>query len=59
MTWTPTRLAASLGRQLAHDAVEPRLALEADARRLRRRDEAVGERGVVGKTAEVAKRPFK
>src|SRR5476649_1079238 len=41
-------------RQVPHDLVKPGLALEADARAIGERDEAVLDRRIVGKTAEVA-----
>src|SRR6516164_10008446 len=42
------------GRQLGHDAIKPRLALEADAGAVAQGQIAVVQRGVVGKAAEIA-----
>src|SRR5674476_954237 len=44
----------SNSRQLPHDLVQPRLALEADAGAVGQRDEAALDAGVVGEAAEIA-----
>src|SRR5262245_19418643 len=45
---------ASNGGQFAHDPVDPRVSLEADAGAIRERNRAILNSGVIGKTAEVA-----
>ena len=45
---------ASNGGQFAHDPVEPRVSLEADARTVRERNRTILDSGVIGKTTEVA-----